>query len=160
MKTIYTLLMSSILICSTSLATAQKNAGTVIPSMGGTYANANAKPKEIQAKQGSYVKPGTLPGSYFNGSKTGTVTSADGKTYTVISVNDFSFDGGPISYVTVKKDTLFLQNDQLGKLIKETWNDPKYINEQKPTIIMVASIPKLISSRTKKVADKKKDLKN
>lgn len=67
-----------------------------------------------------------------------TFSSANSK-----SVETFYSISGPVSHVTAKKDTLYLKNDEVGKLIAETWvTDPKpEIYGKKPVIIFVEKIP-------------------
>jgi hypothetical protein len=43
-----------------------------------------------------------------------------------------------ISYVTQNKDTLYLQDDAVGKLIKTLWDDNKFVaDRKKPVIVFV-----------------------
>jgi len=44
-----------------------------------------------------------------------------------------------VTYVTEKKDTLYIKDDGLGKLIKQVWDDKKF-DGQRPVIIMTADI--------------------
>lgn len=44
-----------------------------------------------------------------------------------------------VTYVTDKKDTLYIKDDGLGKLIKQVWDDKKF-DGQRPVIIMTADI--------------------
>lgn len=46
-----------------------------------------------------------------------------------------------ISVVSKNKDTLWLINNDLGKLIANTWNYPNYISKNRPRIIMVDVLP-------------------
>lgn len=45
-----------------------------------------------------------------------------------------------ISYVSKNRDTLWLINDNVGKLIASSWDDTKN-KEKKPVIIMVDVLP-------------------
>jgi hypothetical protein len=53
-----------------------------------------------------------------------------------------------VSYVTPNKDTLFLQNDEMGHIIKKVWLSDKTYNGY-PKIIFVDDILLLIENRKK-----------
>ena len=46
-----------------------------------------------------------------------------------------------VSVVSSNRDTLWLINNDLGKLIANTWDHPKSSKEKKPRIIMVDVLP-------------------
>ena len=51
-----------------------------------------------------------------------------------------TYDNEPISFVTTKKDTLYLINDRLGKTIAGSWEGKYYVPERdgkKPYILLV-----------------------
>lgn len=52
-------------------------------------------------------------------------------------------------YATNKKDTLFFQDDQLGKMLKESWTQDKNYVGIKPVIIFVPDLQKFVRQRTK-----------
>lgn len=59
---------------------------------------------------------------------------------------------------TVKMDTLYLKNDQVGELIRQTWDDKRYA-ATKPVIIMTDDIY-AVMERYKNKPNKKKTVKN
>lgn len=64
-----------------------------------------------------------------------------------------------ISYITPKKDTLFLENSDVGQIIKQTWDCDLFVNEKEPTkpvIVMVDDINLFTKERKKKTNGKKK----
>lgn len=171
MKTIFTLL----LIIGLNTAYGQKNAGTAIPSMGSAYLKGNKTNKtELKktndanqklVKEWSFVQESMKnkkPGTYFGSSKTVTVITETGKTYTVANIEDKSnFEDGCVAYTNTAKDTLFIQNCSFGKMIKEIWDMDSKIIGKKPVIQMVNSISAVMAAhKPKSIADKDKKLKN
>ena len=127
-------------------AHSQKNAGTAVPNMGKTY-TASAKVKKGEQKYSPEEKLKTAPGTYYSSSKTATVTTDTGKTYTITMGPDI--DGsyvtqGYVAYATPLKDSLFVQNDTMGKLIKQIWDEDKKYTGKKPTIVMVPNLAKVV----------------
>jgi hypothetical protein len=61
----------------------------------------------------------------------------------------------PITYITPSKDTLFVQDDSMGKLIKDIWMGDKNYKGKKPVIIMVPNLNAFLMER-KKVKLRKK----
>jgi hypothetical protein len=62
-----------------------------------------------------------------------------------------------ISYTTPKRDTLFLENSDIGKTIKQTWEMNLFKEEpKKPVIVMVDNISAFAEKRKKVNHDKKK----
>lgn len=62
-----------------------------------------------------------------------------------------------ISYVTPKKDTLFLEKNNIGYTIKQTWDLGLFKEEPvKPVIVMVDDISIITDQRKKKINGKKK----
>lgn len=126
----------------------QKKAGTTLPTMGSTYPTKSTA-KNIVAEAVEKKQPGTY---YSSTNKTALVITETGKTYTVHSDDsDISVKKGEhIAFTTPSKDTLYIQNDKLGFLIKEVWDiDTKYTGK-KPTIIMVANLPQIIAAHKPK----------
>lgn len=71
-----------------------------------------------------------------------------------ISVTCFSQTSESISYVSPKQDTLYLVDNEVGKLINDLWKEPLYdwrMKERKPVILLVeyAMIEKLIRKARK-----------
>lgn len=54
-------------------------------------------------------------------------------------------------YATEKKDTLFFQDDDLGKMLKESWTRDKSYTGIKPVIILVPDLQKVVRQRNKKL---------
>jgi len=54
-------------------------------------------------------------------------------------------------YATEKKDTLFFQDDQLGRTLKDSWLLDKNYNGTKPIIILVPDLQKVVRQRKKKL---------
>lgn len=140
MKTIYLILIAS---CSliTIPAHSQKNAGTAVPNMGKTYTRNS---------------PQNVPGTYYNATKTATVVTDTGKSFTVASKDitaadtDFYKKTGYVAYSTPAKDTLFLQDDTMGLLIKQIWDQDKKYAGKKPTIVMVPNLAVVVMAHKPK----------
>lgn len=56
-----------------------------------------------------------------------------------------------VSYYTPNKDTLFLQNNDIGRSIKKLWEDDKTYSGIKPKIVIVDDILSFIESRKPKM---------
>lgn len=56
----------------------------------------------------------------------------------------------PITYITPEKDTLFIQDDSMGKMIKDIWNGDTKYKGKKPIIVMVPNITTFLMERKKK----------
>jgi hypothetical protein len=56
-----------------------------------------------------------------------------------LSVNPDVNYSEPVSYVTKNMDTLYLVNNDLGKMIKSVWTDNKY--NENPVILLVDVLP-------------------
>lgn len=65
-------------------------------------------------------------------------------------------DKDRISVVSKNKDTLWLINNDLGKLIARTWDYPKYIVKNRPRIIMVDVLPTINYIEIEKKKNKKR----
>lgn len=153
MKTVYIVM---ILMIGLSAAFSQKKAGTTIPSMGAGYMTNTAIAEAMKNKQG---------GTYYSSSShTATVITETGKTYTIVSSGTVvPHTGTHVAFSTPAKDTLYIQNDPLGLLIKECWTMDKKYSGKMPVIVMVTSVDKLIAARKKnqpKIVSEKTTLKN
>ena len=69
-------------------------------------------------------------------------TNITSKSYEVNKLN--------VTYVTQEKDTIFVQNDTLGHLIKNIWVTTEY-NGKKPIIVEVDNLEKLIATRNRPI---------
>ena len=54
-------------------------------------------------------------------------------------------------YATDKKDTLFFQDDQLGRTLKDSWLLDKSYNGTRPVIILVPDLQKVVRQRNRKL---------
>jgi len=158
MKTIYTLLIMTIGL--STAAYGQKKAGTAIPSMGSAYLKKEKDQKSASIVAEAFKKK--TPGTYYGSTKTATVITDAGKTYTIAHNTDEEkmLEDGHVAYTNNSKDTLFILNSHLGKMIKEVWDIDTKFAGKKPVICMVPSITAVITARKSKSITDKKLLKN
>lgn len=72
-------------------------------------------------------------------------------TYFLIAFISYSQDNYPVSAVSKNRDTLWLLNNDTGKLIADSWEiSPVLLDEKKPVIIFVEILPIITNSRNKK----------
>jgi len=67
-------------------------------------------------------------------------------------------DEKPFSVVSKNKDTLWLLDNQIGKMIADTWNEGKFKmdpKELKPVIILVGELPAIEEPKDKNKNKKK-----
>lgn len=78
----------------------------------------------------------------YNGSKKNT-----SEKQIELSLEDQSYSG-PITFVTNKKDTLYIQDNATGRLIQASWDDTRY-KGSKPVIIMTKNLQVVIDNNKK-----------
>ena len=61
--------------------------------------------------------------------------------------NDNYASDANVSFVTPAKDTIFLQDDVTGKMIKQIWERDNRYSGKKPVIVMVPNLAAVIKSR-------------
>lgn len=79
-----------------------------------------------------------------------TKASAKTKNSSAKKVTVFSEEASIIAYHTPNRDTLFVANDTVGKLIHNIWHMDNTYKGYNPTIIFVDDLPALKAKREKK----------
>jgi len=59
-------------------------------------------------------------------------------------------EAGYVAFATPKKDTLFVQKDHMGFMIKTIWDNDSTYTGPKPKIVMVENLDVIVMTRKKK----------